>query len=155
MHQFLKASIRHQLTSFESLVTRSLCPITAAPVTDGIRYNSSETQTHQQTKGQQLLRYWQGLLGTADDQHASDLQSAKSTWKTESIKDLLHAAIRVRHGRVSGVLPEQLLSTFIHVYRCTMGPSDRLKLFHILCNEFGVQGMLLTSHKQIVSQSLG
>ena len=153
MHQLWKASIRQQFTSFESLMRRGLCPVTAARVACGIRYNSNDTQTRQETKGQQLLRYWQGLLGTSDDQHAADLKAAKPAWKTESIKDLLHAAIRVRHGRVSGVLPEQLLSAFIQVYRCAMGPNDRLKLFHILCNEFGVQGMLLTSCKPIVSHS--
>jgi len=37
-------------------------------------------------------------------------------------------------------LPEQLVSTFVQVYQRTMSPGDRLKLFQLLCQEFGVQG---------------
>lgn len=104
------------------------------------RYISDEPQARQ-SNGQQLLQYWQGLLGDTDQEHAGGLQteSAKSKWKTEDIRDLLHTAIRVRQGRVSGVLPEQLVSTFVQVYQRTMSPGDRLKLFQLLCQEFGVQ----------------
>lgn len=111
------------------------------PANKTARYNSDGPQA-EQSNGQQLLQYWQSLLGDTDQEHAGSLQaeSAKSKWKTEDIRDLLHTAIRVRQGRVSGVLPEQLVSAFVQVYQRTMSPGDRLKLFQLLCQEFGVQG---------------
>lgn len=111
------------------------------PAKRNFRRNSNAPQA-EQSNGQQLRQYWQGLLGDTDQEHAGSLQteSAKSKWKTEDIRDLLHTAIRVRQGRVSGVLPEQLVSTFVQVYQRTMSPGDRLKLFQLLCQEFGVQG---------------
>ena len=111
------------------------------PANGSARYSSDEPQA-EQSKGQQLLQYWQGLLGDTGQEHAAILQteSAKSKWKTEDIRDLLHTANRVRQGRVSGVLPEQLVSTFVQVYQRTMSPGDRLRLFQLLCQEFGVQG---------------
>lgn len=108
------------------------------------RHNSNESPSEQQNNGRQLLEYWQGLLGNTEQQHAgtSKANSAKSRWTTENIRDLLHAAIRVRQGRVTGVLPEQLVSTFVQVYQSTMNADDRLKLFQLLCQDFGVQGDL-------------
>ena len=53
---------------------------------------------------------------------------------------MLHTAIRVRQGRMSGVLSDQLLSTFVQVYRKAMNSEDRLRLFQLLCQDFGVQG---------------
>ena len=120
------------------------------------RYISDEPQARQ-SNGQQLLQYWQGLLGDTDQEHAGGLQteSARSKWKTENIRDLLHTAIRVRQGRVSGVLPEQLVSTFVQVYQRTMSPGDRLKLFQLLCQEFGVQGDSLQASVSLLSAKSG
>lgn len=115
------------------------------PANRSSRYNSDAPQAIQ-SNGQQLLQYWQGLLGDTDQEHTGSLltESAKSKWRIEDIRDLLHTAIRVRQGRVSGVLPEQLVSTFVQVYRRTMSPGDRLKLFQLLCQEFGVQEANMT-----------
>ena len=98
------------------------------------------------SKGQHLLEYWQDLLGNLDstDGPNSKRNQAKNEWKTEEVRDLLHTAIRVRQGRVSGVLPEQLMSTFVQVYQKAMNPEDHLRLFQLLCQDFGVQGKLKT-----------
>ena len=119
-------------------------------------YNSDAPQA-EQSNAQQLLQYWQGLLGDTDQKHAGSLQtgSAKSKWKTEDIRDLLHTAIRVRQGRVSGVLPEQLVSTFVQVYQRTMSPGDRLRLFQLLCQDFGVQGDSLKASVFLLSAKSG
>ena len=98
------------------------------------------------SKGQHLLEYWQDLLGNLDrtDGLNSNTDQAKNEWKTEEVRDLLHTAIRVRQGRVSGVLPEQLMSTFVRVYQKAMTSEDHLRLFQLLCQDFGVQGKLMT-----------
>lgn len=100
------------------------------------------------SKGQQLLGYWQDLLGNLDgtDGPRSDENQAKTEWNTEDVRDLLHTAIRVRQGRVSGVLPEQLMSTFIQIYQKAMTPDDHSRLFQLLCQDFGVQGKLMALH---------
>lgn len=92
------------------------------------------------SKGQQVLQYWQVLLGNSDCADASKRHHVK----TEDIRELLHTAIRVRQGRVSGVLPEQLMFTFVQVYRKAMNAEDRLRLFQLLCKDFGVQGKSAT-----------
>ncbi len=126
------------------------------PANGSARYSSDEPQA-EQSNGQQLLQYWQGLLGDTGQEHAGRLQteSAKPKWKTEDIRDLLHTAIRVRQGRVSGVLPEQLVSTFVQVYQRTMSPGDRLKLFQLLCQEFGVQGDFVTASVSLLYAKSG
>ena len=98
------------------------------------------------SKGQHLLEYWQDLLGSLDstDGPISSTNQANKAWKTDQVRDLLHTAIRVRQGRVSGVLPEQLMSTFVQVYQKAMSPEDHLRLFQLLCQDFGVQGKLTT-----------
>ena len=98
------------------------------------------------SKGQHLLQYWQDLLGNVDrtDGLNSNRHQAKIEWKTEEVRDLLHTAIRVRQGRLSGVLPEQLMFTFVQVYQKAMNSEDHLRLFQLLCQDFGVQGKLMT-----------
>lgn len=98
------------------------------------------------SEGQKLLKYWQVLLGNADctDTSEADRVHVKTEWKTEDIRHLLHTAVRMRQGRVSGVLPEQLMSTFVQVYRNAMNAEDRLRLFQLLCKDFGAQGKLAT-----------
>lgn len=106
-----------------------------------VRHEHSGDEAPQQSKGaDQLLQYWHGLLSSGEHQGTAKASPAKASWDTKDLQDLLHAAIRVRHGRVSGVLPEQLLATFMQVYRKTMGPEDRRRLFLLVCQDFGVQG---------------
>lgn len=106
------------------------------------RYARSKSEL---SNGQQLLGYWQDLLGNLDstDGTKPNENQVKTEWKTEDVRDLLHTAIRVRQGRVSGVLPEQLMSTFIQIYQKAMTPDDHSRLFQLLCQEFGVQGKLM------------
>ncbi len=142
----------HRLRTTSALHRLGSCKVALRHVTllvgkcdtdrDGSRQYSSDSQAEQQTDGRQLLEGWQGLLGNSNHQHAESSQAnrAKSNWKPQDIRDLLHTAIRLRHGRVSGVLPEQLLSTFVQVYQKTMSADDRLKLFQLLCQDFGAQG---------------
>ena len=93
------------------------------------------------SKGEQVLKYWQALLGDSDGAESkADRDHVRTDRKTDDIRDLLHTAIRVRQGRVSGVLPEQLMSTFVQVYHKAMNAEDRLRLFQLLCKDFGVQG---------------
>ncbi|KAL3162959.1 hypothetical protein ABBQ32_009392 [Trebouxia sp. C0010 RCD-2024] len=98
--------------------------------------------TFELSQGQQVLQYWQALLGNSGGANVSksNRNHVTANRKTEDIRDLLHIAIRVRQGRVSGVLPEQLMSTFVQVYRKAMNAEDRLRLFQLLCKDFGVQG---------------
>lgn len=110
----------------------------------------------QLSKGQQLLGYWQDLLGNLDgtDGPKSDENQTKTDWKTEDVRDLLHTAIRVRQGRVSGVLPEQLMSTFVQIYQKAMTPEDHSRLFQLLCQDFGVQGKLMALHHPFRSTAI-
>lgn len=102
--------------------------------------------TFELSQGQQVLQYWQALLGNSGGANVSksNRNHVTANRKTEDIRDLLHIAIRVRQGRVSGVLPEQLMSTFVQVYRKAMNAEDRLRLFQLLCKDFGVQGKSAT-----------
>lgn len=115
-----------------------------APGCNFVRPNSTDFEAITQSKGQQLFDYWQSLLRTVNHANAREPTEGhpKPGWQTEDIRDLLHIAVRVRQGRVSGVLPEQLMSTFIQVYQKAMNSKDRLNLFQLLCQEFGVQGKL-------------
>lgn len=100
--------------------------------------SSSRTEEHK-SNATQLLRYWRGMLSKVTDEDTADSQTR---WKTKDMQDLLHTALRVRHGRVSGVMPEQLLATFMEIYTFAMGPEDRKRLFLLICRDFGVQGTL-------------
>ena len=128
-------------------VATSLCrPKLVAPaglLESDIAAPHARTKT-ELSKGQHLLKYWQDLLGNLDSTDGPNLRvhHAKSQWKTEEVRELLHTAIRVRQGRVSGVLPEQLMSTFVQVYQKAMDPEDHLRLFQLLFQDFGVQGKL-------------
>ena len=137
--QTLSCRLRHvplQLASQQLPSLTDVCDL----LRNAHRLYNSDSHADEQTNLQQLLKYWQGLLGNEDHPHVARSNQAKSSWRNEDIKNLLHTAIRVRHGRLSGVLPEQLLSTFVQVYQKTTSPKDRLKLFQILCEDFGVQG---------------
>ena len=131
-------------TALSHLLTPELrklaLPVTPLTLEHTVRY--AHFDSSKQNKGQELLEYWQSLLGKLDHSHAQPATGKQTGWQTEAedIRDLLHAAIRVRQGRVSGVLPEQLMSTFVQVYEKAMGSKDRLKLFQLLCQDFGVQG---------------
>ena len=106
-----------------------------------VRHEHSDYGIPQQSRdADQLLHYWRGVLSNGEHQGTVNADSAKATWETKDLQDLLHAAIRVRHGRVSGVLPEQLLATFMQVYEKAMGSEDRRSLFLLVCQDFGVQG---------------
>lgn len=140
MHRLLDAPFKREASRPTAVMTRLLYCSKAVALQSVRSCTGSAAQ--QENKGQQLLEYWQGLLGVSAAQPSvSQATQSMTALKTESIRGLLHTAIRVRQGRVSGVLPEQLLSTFIQVYQNAMGPNDRLKLFHVICDDFGVQGV--------------
>ena len=127
------------LTCFSISPWLTAIPLSGSSFVFGHRSHTGAEDV-QQSSADQLLQYWRGLLGTSAQHHTAKADPTQSTWKTKDMQDLLHAAIRVRHGRVSGVLPEQLLATFMQVYQKTMGSEDRRRLFLLVCQDFGVQG---------------
>ena len=143
--QCLRRTSSWPLLTVGSAINRPKLIAPAQLLTCNISGPHARTKT-ELSKGQQLLEYWQDLLGNLDCTDGPKLSRnhAKTDWKTEDVRDLLHAAVRVRQGRVSGVLPEQLLSTFVQVYQKAMSAEDHLRLFQLLCQDFGVQGKLTT-----------
>ena len=153
MHRALRQLLRHVLSQQLTSATKTSISLPRCSMSSSIQHTrgystESEAADSPDNRGQQLLQYWHALLGNSDGQHVADPQAKhlKTRWKTTDIRDLLHTAIRLRHGRVSGILPEQLLSTFMQVYHSAMGPSDRVKLFQVLCKDFGVQGVRQLLH---------
>ena len=142
------------LSAAHALCKSSMLESAQGPDCSFVRRNSTDSEAITQSKGQRLFDYWQSLLGNVN--HTNSCVSTgghpKPGWQIEDIRDLLHTAIRVRQGRVSGVLPEQLMSTFVQVYQKAMNPEDRLKLFQLLCQDFGVQGKSSALPLKILSQ---
>ena len=143
MHSLQKLVLLHRLVP-STLALRQITLLSSGceAFRDSTRCYNTDSQGKQSTDGKQLLQYWQGLLGSKNHQHTTTSQAgtAKPNWRAEDLRDLLQTALRVRQGRVSGILPEQFLLTFVQVYQKTMGADDRLRLFHVLCREFGAQG---------------
>ena len=88
----------------------------------------------------QVLQSWQSLLhdGTFGAQLPGQVHAQGPSWQAQEIREVLQAAIRLRHGRVSSVVPEQLLTAFMDVYGKQQGLASKTHLFHLLASEFGV-----------------
>ena len=112
-------------SSSERFVTTCATDVLAAPLS-----NAS-----------QVLQYWRSVLSDEGASNKAKSAGGAPRWSAKELQELLHTAVRIRHGRVSGVLPEQLLATFMQVYRSAMGSEDRKRLFLLICQDFSVQGM--------------
>ena len=97
-------------------ITRDIIPMVwradrFAPRGFGRAFNHTEGHSHSRspTGGERLLQYWQERLAP---QHRGPalLWSARGAeaLNDSEVKDLLHTAVRLRQGRVAGVLPEQV-----------------------------------------------
>ena len=93
----------------------------------------------------QVLQSWQSLLhdGTFGAQAPGQAHAQDPSWQAQEVREVLQAAIRLRHGRVSSVVPEQLLTAFMVVYGKQQQLVHKADLFYLLASEFGVdQGQL-------------
>ena len=88
----------------------------------------------------QVLQSWQSLLhdGTFRAQMPGQAHAQGPSWQVQEIREVLQAAIRLRHGRVSSVVPERLLTAFMGVYDKQQELVPKADLFHLLASEFGV-----------------
>ncbi len=91
-------------------------------------------------RAMQVLQSWQSLLhdGTFGAQVPGQAHAQGPSWQAQEIREVLQAAIRLRHGRVSSVVPEQLLTAFMNVYGRQQELLTKAELFHLLASEFGV-----------------
>ena len=97
-------------------ITRDIIPVVwradrFAPRGFGQALQHTEGHLHSRSPigGERLLQYWQERLapqhrGSALLWNARDAEA----FKDSEVKDLLHTAVRLRQGRVAGVLPEQV-----------------------------------------------
>ena len=97
-------------------ITRDIIPVVwranrFAPRGFGRAFSHTEGHSHSRSPigGERLLQYWQERLAP---QHRGPalLWSARGAEaiNDSEVKDLLHTAVRLRQGRVAGVLPEQV-----------------------------------------------
>lgn len=115
---------------------------------------TTDVAENQDSNTNQLLGYWHCILDKVAERKTNNTTTDTPVWKSKDMQDLLHTALRVRHGRVSGVMPEQLLATFMQVYKNTMGREDRRRLFLLICQDFGVQGSCFKLDCNIVNACL-
>ena len=91
-------------------------------------------------RAMQVLQSWQSLLhdGTFGAQVTGQAHAQGPGWQAQEIREVLQAAVRLRHGRVSSVVPEQLLTAFMDVYGKQQQLVSKADLFRLLASEFGV-----------------
>ncbi|BDA42669.1 Malonyl-CoA decarboxylase, mitochondrial [Coccomyxa sp. Obi] len=84
-----------------------------------------------------VTTFWQRYLSSPG---TSSQFVGSSQLRDEDIRQLLSTAIRVRQGRTSSILPQQIFSIFMTVYESAMRTNkEKRQLFDIICKDFGVQ----------------
>lgn len=88
--------------------------------------------------GDKLLAYWQRLLtdGTSTScAPAQEKMADQDQAASLDVHDLLQTALRVRHGKVPGILPEQLAGMLISFYQSLNSADSRASFFRALTGE--------------------
>lgn len=90
--------------------------------------------------GDKLLNYWQRVLTDGSCEPAPEAEAGQQDMANLDIHELMHTALRVRQGRVPGLLPEQLAGMLISFYQKLTTASRRASFFRVLTEELGVDG---------------
>ena len=107
-----------------------------------LRLGASARQVSDASSGDKLLSYWQDVLSPERRRGpSSGPVAAASHHHTElDVKKLMQTALRVRQGRVPGLLPEQMAGMLISFYKTLHTAERRTKFFKTLTAELGVDG---------------
>jgi hypothetical protein len=87
-----------------------------------------------------LLDTWQTILST-NPQQAKSWQGGRGLLSLPELKQLLNEAVRIHTQRLAGdVLPDQITTVFMRVYREAITADAKPAFFRLLCTELGLQG---------------
>ena len=118
---------RRQGRGWKMLQSRGLVPLSRL---------SSRSVTD--LSGDKLLAYWQRLLTDGTSTSCSPAQGRmadRDEAASLDVHDLLQTALRVRQGKVPGMLPEQLAGMLISFYKHLNTADSRASFFRALTGE--------------------
>ncbi len=107
-----------------------------------LRMNSSVRGMAGTSSGDKLLGYWQDVLTPEGHSRLSTGPSATDpqSYTEADVKRLMQTALRVRQGRVPGVLPEQMAGMLISFYKNLRTADGRASFFETLTRDLGIDG---------------